>query len=101
MPILNELPEKVKPDLLLQLLKEYDSYIQNAVQKQCFNSGWVPLSIDEFFDTEFQLLSSQEIIKPVEKENKKTAVQAARWSTFSKNEIKKPRKKPWWLKWLP
>ena len=39
---------------LIELLKEYDLYIQNANDENLYESGWFPVCINEFFDCEFQ-----------------------------------------------
>lgn len=39
---------------LLDLLSEYDSYIQYANEENSFAEGWRPVCINEFYDCEYQ-----------------------------------------------
>ncbi len=39
---------------LLDLLREYDSYIQNANDEDLYKSGWRPVCIEEYYDCEYQ-----------------------------------------------
>lgn len=42
---------------LLQLLREYDIYIQSANDDNQYSTGWKPVSIKEFLNNEFQDLT--------------------------------------------
>lgn len=48
-----------KPELL-ELLKEYDKYIQEANEENKYVEGWFPVCISEFYNNEFQLIKSGE-----------------------------------------
>ncbi|MBO8137272.1 MAG: hypothetical protein H0Z40_03950 [Desulfotomaculum sp.] len=111
MPILNESPDNIKPRILFQLIKEYNHYIQEAFRKGCHKKDWVPLNVDEFFDTEFKLLPvkkvNHQVLDNKEAENNNKTFnspaehrKAGKWSTLSRHEVKGPRKRPWWLRWL-
>lgn len=39
---------------LLDLLAEYDSYIQNANDEDYYTDGWRPVCVNEFYDCEYQ-----------------------------------------------
>jgi len=39
---------------LMDLLNEYDKYIQTANDEDYFASGWRPVCLAEFFDNEYQ-----------------------------------------------
>ncbi|MTI79948.1 MAG: hypothetical protein FH758_03525 [Firmicutes bacterium] len=97
MPILNESPDNINTKMLFYLLKEYDTYIQSAVKKQCHKNGWTPLSIDEFYDTEFKMYNVDMMLLENEKKPKQ---QRGSWSTLSKNQLR-PKRKSWWSRWLP
>ena len=38
---------------LLALLHQYDAYIQRANDENKYDTGWRPVCIEEFFDSEF------------------------------------------------
>lgn len=102
MPILNKSPENIESSLLLQLITEYDRYIQNASKEERYKNEWKPMGIDDFYDTEFQLSLKEKLEKQVEKNKQQiNTVPASNWSTFSKHEIIASKQKPWWLRWLP
>lgn len=52
MPDFNELPRED----LLDLLVEYDRYIQDANDEDKFHDGWRPVCIEEFYQNEFQMI---------------------------------------------
>ena len=39
---------------LLDLLKEYDMYIQDANDDNRYKDGWYPVCLDEFYENEYQ-----------------------------------------------
>lgn len=39
---------------LLELLKEYDEYIQEANDENRYADGWFPVCISEFYDNEYE-----------------------------------------------
>lgn len=41
---------------LLDLLAEYDLYIQCANDENAFDNGWRPVCINEFYNCEYQLI---------------------------------------------
>lgn len=49
---INELP---KEDLI-DLLYEYDKYLEQARDEDWFRQGWVPVCIAEFYETELPML---------------------------------------------
>lgn len=41
---------------LLDLLAEYNKYIQEANEEQKYKDGWYPVCISEFYMNEYQLI---------------------------------------------
>lgn len=41
---------------LLDLLAEYNKYIQEANEEQRYKDGWYPVCISEFYTNEYQLI---------------------------------------------
>lgn len=99
--------QEVAPELLYRLITEYDQYIQQASKNECFKlDQWVPLNIEEFYQTEFKLLNIAGAEQPKQPEQRKEATDAnhsgaTTWSTFSKQEILATKPKRWWRRWLP
>ena len=57
------IPDDISRDELLELLKEYDIYIQDANDEAKFAIGWRPVCINEFYDNEFQLIKEKKLAK--------------------------------------
>lgn len=53
--IINKLPK----DELIDLLYEYDKYLEYAREHDLFNEGWVPVCLAEFYDAEFAMLMEE------------------------------------------
>ena len=54
--------EKIKTldkETLLDLLHEYDLYIQDANEERKYEEGWYPVCISEFYDCEYQEILQQ------------------------------------------
>ena len=54
--------EKLKTldkETLLDLLHEYDIYIQDANEERKYEEGWYPVCIKEFYDCEYQEILQQ------------------------------------------
>ena len=49
-----QLLETLKHGDLVDLLNEYDKYIQTANEENYFINGWRPVCLAEFFDNEYQ-----------------------------------------------
>jgi hypothetical protein len=54
---INDLP---KEDLI-DLLYEYDQYLEQAREQDLFGTGWTPVSIAEFYDVEFVIARSTNV----------------------------------------
>lgn len=96
--------QEVAPELLYRLLTKYDQYIQQASKNECYKlDQWVPLSIEEFYQTEFKLLNIDEAEQPEQEKEDPGAnnPDTTTWSTFSKHEILATKPKRWWQRWLP
>ena len=96
--------QEIAPELLYHLITGYDQYIQQASKNGCYKiDHWVPLNIEEFYQTEFKLLIKDETQLPSQGEENTGAnnTECTSWSTFSKHEILAAKPKPWWLRWLP
>ena len=55
-------------DELIALIDAYDEYIQDANEERKYETGWMPVCVDEFYDCEFQELmngidKTEEVIK--------------------------------------
>lgn len=48
--------DKLTKKELLDVVKEYDDYIQSANDDNLYTSGWRPVCIDEFYNNEYQLI---------------------------------------------
>jgi hypothetical protein len=48
--ILNDLPRED----LVDLLDAYDRYLEDARQNETFHDGWVPVCVQEFFQSDFK-----------------------------------------------
>lgn len=48
--------ERLDKDELLDLIRAYDEYIQNANDENLYSSGWLPVCLNEFYDNEFQMI---------------------------------------------
>lgn len=46
--------DHLKQEELVDLLQAYDQYITEAANANAFRTGWVPVCIEEFFETEYQ-----------------------------------------------
>ena len=46
-------------ETLLDLLHEYDIYIQDANEERKYEEGWYPVCIKEFYDCEYQEILQQ------------------------------------------
>ncbi|MEG6615325.1 hypothetical protein V6C27_02630 [Peptococcaceae bacterium 1198_IL3148] len=102
---------QVEPGVLLELINHYDQYIQKASKNQCYQHGdWEPMTIEDYYDTEFQLVlkttAPMEVAQQIKEQTEQPAVSIEEkpsdgWSTFSKHELLKPKRKPWWRKLLP
>lgn len=64
---LNALNEELKLDLMysspleiIQLIAEYDKYIQEANEDNKYTDGWFPVCISEFYYNEFQMIKDGE-----------------------------------------
>jgi hypothetical protein len=104
---LNQQLSEVESGVLLQLINHYDQYIQNAIKHECYqHADWEPLTIEEFYETEFLLpVQVTRSTKQLDAENEVAVAGEEQpnngWSTFSKHEILKPKQKPWWRRLLP
>jgi hypothetical protein len=47
---------KLSKDELLDVLREYDRYIQSANEDNRYREGWFPVCINEFYDNEYQMV---------------------------------------------
>lgn len=95
--------QEIAPELLYRLLTEYDRYIQQASKNGCYKiDQWVPLTIEEFYRTEFMLLTKSDIL-PGRSEEQSVSKNSERvtWSTFSRQQLRAAKPKPWWRRWLP
>jgi len=54
------IPDDIKEDELLALLKAYDEYIQSANDEKRYDTGWMPVCINEFYDNEWQDILTDE-----------------------------------------
>lgn len=68
------IPDGITKGELLELIKAYDKYIQDANDDDRYSEGWYPCCIDEFYDNEWQ-----EIIKA---ELKKEGIDVERFPDF-------------------
>lgn len=48
--------ESLSKKELLELIKQYNAYIQDANDEDLYEDGWYPVSIEEFYQNEFQEL---------------------------------------------
>jgi len=51
--------ETISREEALELLREYDIYIQEANDEDKFESGWRPVCINEFYDNEWRDILEQ------------------------------------------
>ena len=52
MAIIEDLNNLTKKELL-DLLKEYDKYIQEANEEDKYKTGWFPVCINEFYNNDY------------------------------------------------
>lgn len=55
------IPGDISKEELLQLLWKYNEYIQNANDEKKYDTGWVPVCVNEFYDNEFQEIMSGDV----------------------------------------
>lgn len=48
--------KNLSQDVLLDLLVEYDNYIQQANDEDDYSTGWRPVCVSEFYTNEYQLI---------------------------------------------
>ena len=53
------IPDDISREELLDLLKAYDKYIQEANDEDRYAEGWYPVCINEFYDNEFQEIKKE------------------------------------------
>jgi hypothetical protein len=47
------IPDSISKEELMELLNEYDKYIQEANDDDRYADGWMPVCINEFYDNEW------------------------------------------------
>lgn len=50
--VVNELPKEE----LIDILAEYDDYLEQAREQDWFHQGWRPVSVAEFYHNEYQMV---------------------------------------------
>ena len=56
---LSELNRDEFMEMLIDLMRQYDKYIQNANDEDLYSTGWRPVCLPEFYDCEYQLIKEQ------------------------------------------
>ena len=51
--------EELSREELLDLIKEYDSYIQEANEEDRYSDGWYPVCINEFLNNDYPLIKEE------------------------------------------
>ena len=59
---MEDLIKQLNKKELLDLIRRYDMYVQDANEKDLFKEGWRPVCIDEFYDNEYQEILEENII---------------------------------------
>jgi hypothetical protein len=57
--IINDLPK----DELIDLIYEYDKYLEYARENDLFHTGWTPVCIAEFYDVEFSIVMEERVTR--------------------------------------
>lgn len=57
------IPDNISKEELLELVHEYDIYIQDANEKNRYTMGWYPVCINEFYDNDFPLIQEEKLHK--------------------------------------
>ncbi|AMN31046.1 hypothetical protein [Clostridium perfringens] len=51
--------ERLSKEELLEVVKEYDRYIQDANEEDLYIEGWKPVCVEEFYNNDFQELKNK------------------------------------------